>query len=214
MDSSGHKQALLFHNEENKAAEATLSRQQRPQRRHSITSLSAFTLTDVQDITDAVASTTNLFEETSIADAPSLLSMSSEGKKSLFDIFTNEATKVSSSVATEAVANPNVQAEILSDTSFIVVDVPKFLPDKFFKVSKLQMKYLELAGRLMVIGAGFLPQHQFHQEELAIQIFLLGNNIKPIIRSLKLLKCISESRCKSTEECSVELDNSKIPDST
>ena len=98
------------------------------------------------------------------------------------------------------VMDPDVLAHVLNDGSHALLDFPFF----FNNPSKLRMRYAQLAGRLMVIGIGLLPNHGFHAEEMAIQLFLLGVSMKPIIRSIKLYQCIALSKC--IDECELELE--------
>ena len=80
----------------------------------------------------------------------------------------------------------DVAAQVLSDGSHALMDFPSI----FKKPSKLRMRYAQVMGRLMIIGIGFLPNHGFHTEELAVQLFFLGVSMKPIIRSIKLYQYI------------------------
>lgn len=109
------------------------------------------------------------------------------------------ADAASQHISMEIAMNPDVDAQVLMDGSHFLMDFP-FL----FNSSKIRMQYAQLIGRLMVISIGFLPGHGFHAEEIGVQLFLLGSNLKPIIRSIKLLYCISSSRSSCTEECSLE----------
>ena len=97
--------------------------------------------------------------------------------------------------------NPDVQAQVLSDGSHALMDFPMI----FNKTSKLRMRYAQVMGRIMVLGIGLLPNHGFHAEEMAVQLFLLGVSMKPILRSIKLYQCISSSKCK--DECELELED-------
>ena len=100
--------------------------------------------------------------------------------------------------------NPDTQAQILVDSSFAFMEYPTFLPN--IKTSKLRIKYAQAIGRVLIIGIGFLPNHHFHPEELAIQLFLLSGSTKPIIRSIKLFYCVASSNCNA-EECELDFDN-------
>jgi len=92
-----------------------------------------------------------------------------------------------------AIASPDKQAEVLSDSSFALCEYPTFLPD--MKTSKLRIKVAQVLGRILIIGISLLPGHTFHPEELAIQLFLLGGSIQPLIRSMKLLRKIQAVQC-------------------
>jgi hypothetical protein len=97
------------------------------------------------------------------------------------------------------ILTPDVQAQVLSDGSHALMDFPCM----FNKPSKLQMRYAQVIGRIMIIGIGLLPNHAFHPEEMAFQLFLLGVSMKPVIRSIKLYRCITSDKC--LEECELEL---------
>jgi hypothetical protein len=101
--------------------------------------------------------------------------------------------------AVASMMNPDVQAQILTDGSHALMDFPNL----FKKPSKLQMRYAQVIGRLMIIGIGLLPHHGLHPEEMAVQLFLLGYSMKPIIRSIQLYKCVSSAQC--VDECELEL---------
>jgi len=98
--------------------------------------------------------------------------------------------------------------QVLADGSYVIMDPHKFFPD--IKISKLRMQYAQVFGRLMILGASFLPHiggnGEFHAEEIAVQLFLLSNSMKPIIRSIKLYNAISKSNCDSDEECVLEFE--------
>ena len=132
-----------------------------------------------------------------IADVASLVSMKYDIKNGAFGMM-----KKASSSAVAAV-NPDVEAQLLSDASYFVMDAPTFIPK--LKISKLRMRYAQVLGRLMIIGISFLPQHGFHTEEIAVQLFLLSVNMRPVLRSVALLRCIASSDC--VEECSLELED-------
>jgi len=95
--------------------------------------------------------------------------------------------------------SPDVQAKVLSGGSHALMDFPSI----FNKPSKLRMRYAQVIGRVMIIGIGLLPNHGFSKEEMAVQLFLLGVSIKPVIRSIKLYRCIASAQC--IEECELEL---------
>ena len=97
------------------------------------------------------------------------------------------------------ILTPDIQAQVLSDGSHALMD----FPDLFNKPSKLKMRYAQVIGRLMIIGIGLLPNHEFHSEEMAFQLVLLGLSMKPVIRSIKLYICITSDKCM--EECELEL---------
>lgn len=98
------------------------------------------------------------------------------------------------------ICNPDLQARVISDGSHALMDFPGLWNKQ---PSKLQMRYAQVVGRLMILGIGFLPDHGFSPEEVAVQLFLLGVSMKPVIRSIKLYRCIASSRC--IDECELEL---------
>ena len=98
------------------------------------------------------------------------------------------------------ILDPDLQAQVLSDGSHALMDFPSMFK---VKMSKLQMRYAQVIGRLMVLGVGLLPNHGYSHEEVAVQLFLLAVSMKPVIRSIKLYRCISSSKC--LEECELEL---------
>jgi len=114
----------------------------------------------------------------------------------------NVATATAVSHTVSAVGSSNTQAQVLSDCSYVVMDAPKFFPN--IKISKLRMRYAQVLGRLMVLGISFLPHHQIHSEEMAVQLFLLSVSMKPIVRSIQLYQCITASDSSSLGSCSEE----------
>ena len=75
-------------------------------------------------------------------------------------------------------ADPELQAELLLDFSHIFLDFTAFI-----KTSGTALKYAQVIGRISFIMIGFLPDHNFHPEEMALQVFLLGLSIQKIIAS-------------------------------
>jgi len=122
------------------------------------------------------------FSPADIGGAATLLSMKLEGAK--------------------AIANPT---QVLTDASYVVMDPHKFFPD--IQISKLRMQYAQVFGRMMILGTTFLPHHGVHPEELAVQLYLLSVSMKPIIRSVQLYKCITNSaKGNCAEECALEFE--------
>jgi len=103
-----------------------------------------------------------------------------------------------------AIMSPDKQAEVLSDSSFALCEYPTFLPD--MKTSKLLIRLAQVLGRILIIDISLLPGHTFHPEELAIQLFLLGASMQPIIRSLKLLRSIKAVQCNN-DGCTIDFDD-------
>lgn len=125
---------------------------------------------------------------TDFADASSLLLVKSDAKALAFNVLQK--------------INPELGAQILSDGSHALMDFPTIFQQN--KYTKIQMRYANVMGRLMILGIGLLPHHGFTPEELGVQLFLLGVSMKPVIRSIQLYRCISSSQC--LEECELELD--------
>ena len=100
-------------------------------------------------------------------------------------------------------AKADIAAQVLNDTSHVLMDFPTIFQKT--KQPKLRMRYAQVVGRILVLGTSLLPHHGFCVEEVTVQVFLLGISMKPIIRSIKLYKCIVDSKC--AEECTVELED-------
>lgn len=62
----------------------------------------------------------------------------------------------------------NVEVEILTDISHIVMDF-----STFFSPSKSVLRCLLVLGRLIILYTDYLPDHTIHSEELVVQILLL-----------------------------------------
>lgn len=128
--------------------------------------------------------------------------------------FADASSILISNSAAGVLLNPDIQAEVLSDGSHAFLDLPSLMSGglgfgkknkKPFQLSGLKMRYAQVIGRLMMLAIGLLPQHGFPPEEMAVQLLLLGMSMKPIMRSIKLYKCISSSNC--AEDCEVKLQN-------
>ena len=118
----------------------------------------------------------------------------------------------------------DVEVQILSDSSHAFMDFPSLFTGSSnnnknstgsskkktsttLLASPLRMKYAQFVGRLLWLSCGLVPNHGFHIEEIMIQLVLLGVNIRPIIRSMILLKCInSGDKSNCAEECELELE--------
>uniref|UniRef100_A0A7S4ACD2 Uncharacterized protein n=1 Tax=Pseudo-nitzschia australis TaxID=44445 RepID=A0A7S4ACD2_9STRA len=99
--------------------------------------------------------------------------------------------------------NEDVAAQVLSDISHALVDFyPIF---KKAKQPKLRMRYAQLVGRIITLGITMMPHHGVCPEDAAFQLYLLGASTKPIIRSIKLYKCIADAKC--TEENALGLND-------
>jgi len=100
-------------------------------------------------------------------------------------------------------------AQLLSDASYVVMDVPTFCPNS--KISTLRMRYAQVCGLLLILSTSFLPHDHgvLHVEEMAVQLFLLGVSMKPILRSIQLYQCITAASTTGNceEECVLELED-------
>ena len=117
----------------------------------------------------------------------------------------------------------DVEVQILSDSSHAFMDFPSLFTGSSnnnknstgsskkktstLLASPLRMKYAQFVGRLLWLSCGLVPNHGFHIEEIMIQLVLLGVNMRPILRSMILLKCInSGDKSNCAEECELELE--------
>jgi hypothetical protein len=90
-----------------------------------------------------------------------------------------DATSASSSLLELTnYADPELQAELLLELSHVFLDFTAFI-----KTSGTVLNYAQVIGRISFIMIGFLPDHNFHPEEMALQVFLLGLSIQKIIAS-------------------------------
>lgn len=79
-------------------------------------------------------------------------------------------------LSTILTANPDAEAEVLTDISHLFLDFTAF-----FKFEDKFLNYAQLIGRISFILIDFLPGHAFHMEEMAIQLFFLWINIQRIL---------------------------------
>ncbi len=79
-------------------------------------------------------------------------------------------------LSTILTANPDAEAEVLTEISHLFLDFTAF-----FKFEAKFLNYAQLIGRISFILIDFLPGHAFHMEEMAIQLFFLGFNIQRIL---------------------------------
>ena len=73
---------------------------------------------------------------------------------------------------------------------------------------RVRQRYAEVAGRLMLLAIGTIPDHGLPPEELGIQLFFLGVSMKPVIRSLQLYthRAFASARC-TKQECPLTSDD-------
>ena len=74
---------------------------------------------------------------------------------------------------------PDVEAEVMVDMSHVILDF-----STFFSTSKSLLRFFSVFGRILVIYADYLPDHNILPEELAIQLFLLGVSMNEIVKSV------------------------------
>jgi hypothetical protein len=73
--------------------------------------------------------------------------------------------------------NPEVKAHVISDVSDVFLDFSGFIT-----ASKSLHLSLAFVGRMMMLYMHwYVPGHSVPPEELAIQVFLLGNNLKDLV---------------------------------
>jgi hypothetical protein len=73
--------------------------------------------------------------------------------------------------------NPNVEAEVLTDVSHVIMDFPGF-----FIPSKSLLKIYSVVGRILVLLADYLPDHCIHSEELLVQLVLLAVGVNDVVK--------------------------------
>jgi hypothetical protein len=83
----------------------------------------------------------------------------------------------SMSATSSTLLDPIVEAEVLSDMSY-VADFASLLNS-----SKALLKMSSVIGRVLVILADYIPDHSIHPEELFIQLVMLGVAIKNLTSS-------------------------------
>jgi hypothetical protein len=72
--------------------------------------------------------------------------------------------------------NPDVEAEVLTNMCHVVMDF-----SGFFGLSKPSLQLCSVLGRILIIGADYLPDHNVHPEELIIQLVLLAINLNEVL---------------------------------
>ena len=88
------------------------------------------------------------------------------------------ALLLSMSTTFSTLLDPNVEAEILTDISHVVLDFTSL-----WNWSKPLLKKTSVIGRVLVIFADYIPDHSIHPEELVIQLLMLGVAIKNLASS-------------------------------
>jgi hypothetical protein len=73
--------------------------------------------------------------------------------------------------------NPEVEAEVITDVSHVFLDFAGFItPSK-----SLYLSFAVVGRMLMFYMDWYVPGHSVPLEELAIQVFLLGANLKDLV---------------------------------
>mmetsp|Transcript_23520 Transcript_23520/g.65281 ORF Transcript_23520/g.65281 Transcript_23520/m.65281 type:complete len:195 (+) Transcript_23520:294-878(+) len=91
-------------------------------------------------------------------------------------------------------------ARILSDGSNVIGLLPSLQTRKSSSTVDLRTRYAQFLGRLLAFSEGFLPHHEFPTEEVVVQLFLIGSNAGPILRSIRLYRCIAN---RKKQECAL-----------
>jgi hypothetical protein len=75
--------------------------------------------------------------------------------------------------------NPEIKAEVLTDVSHVALDFSGFItPSKSLYLS------FTVVGRMLLLYIDcYVPGHSVPPVELAIQMFLLGANLKDLVRA-------------------------------
>jgi hypothetical protein len=83
------------------------------------------------------------------------------------------------------------EVEVLTDMSHMVMDF-----SGFFGPSKSLLRLCSVLGRILIIGADYLPDHNVHPEELVIQLVLLAINLSDVVKAVLLHQEPSDSETK------------------
>jgi hypothetical protein len=81
--------------------------------------------------------------------------------------------------AVSALLTPDIEAEVLTDISHVVLDF-----SVFFSPSKPLLRLFSIVGRILDIYADYLPDHMILPEELVVQLFLLGVSMHEVVKSV------------------------------
>jgi len=180
--------------------------------RSSFLLIALFFVSMMISTTTAFLSTSSMMRQTQTqAQAPVTTSQSSTSLSFAPVDIGGIATLLSLKVEGVSSAVGVCPAQLLSDASYVVMDAPTIFPNS--KVSTLRLRYAQVCGRLLIVSTSFLPHHHgvLHLEEMAVQLFLLGVSMKPILRSIQLYQCITAAAASTTgnceEECVLELED-------
>jgi hypothetical protein len=98
-----------------------------------------------------------------------------ESFSSLLDLQSSMASTTSSAT----MLSPDVEAEVLTAMSHMVMDF-----SGFFGPSKPLLRLCSVLGRILVIGADYLPDQNVQPGELAIQLVLLAINLNDVVKAV------------------------------
>jgi hypothetical protein len=99
-----------------------------------------------------------------------------------FDFKILELQQDALSTASHSLMTPDVEAEVLTDVSHVMMDFSGFLPNDTPSKSMLRC-FSVVVGRILVLSADYLPDHTVHPEELAVQLFLLTVSLNDILKA-------------------------------
>lgn len=76
--------------------------------------------------------------------------------------------------------NSDVEAEVLIDLSHVAMDFSGLLTPSSKAMSRL---VFSMVGRLLVLGADWVPDHSIHPEELVFQLFFMGVTLAEVLKA-------------------------------
>jgi hypothetical protein len=110
------------------------------------------------------------------------LSMIEDSLVQSFDFKILELQQDALSTTSHSLMTPEVEAEVLTDMSHVMMDFSGFLP--IGTPSKSMLRYFSVVvGRILVLSADYLPDHTVHPEELVVQLFLLTVSLSDILKA-------------------------------
>jgi hypothetical protein len=97
----------------------------------------------------------------------------------LHDFLSVPIEPVVTTTATFLDFNPEVEAEVITDVSHVALDFSGFVtPSK-----SLYLSFTVVGRMLLLYMDWYIPGHSVPPEELAIQMFLLGANLKDLVKA-------------------------------
>lgn len=115
------------------------------------------------------------FKRTRVITSYSILQTVASGLPAKILIVRDLSEPLSSMKESISYADPDVEAELLSDISHVLLDFTAF-----FKIDVAFLNYAQLAGRIAFITIDFLPGHAFHAEEMILQLYFLALSVQKI----------------------------------